>query len=653
MKRSFLINAFLTTFLLIFAASQVAAQEIALASNDVSVHSMDFQGPRQPQELQALLDSFFVEQLREMHIPGAVFILVRNGKVFFQKGYGFADFENHVPVVPEKTEFRVASISKLVTATAVMQLCDRGLIDLDDDINGYLKAFKLDYTFDKPITFRHLLTHTSGLDRQPVGMYTHDKDTPVPLGQCLASHIPAQIAAPGERLNYSNYGMALAGYLVQEISGTPFAQYVEQNIFHPLGMQNSSFEPRPELNPNTAVSYDYKDGKLTRASLDHLNLLPAGGLISTACDMARFLTAHLQNGRYENARILQEATARKMHQQQFTFHASLPGWDCGFYEASYNHHRVLMHSGNGRGCSSLLLLVPDQNLGFFVAYNRWVPEVHEKLIKTFFDHYYPVFGNGALPKMSDHSNGDLKRFCGTYRYLDYPQKSVFKATLLTGKSEEYRITANEDGTLNAFSARWHEVEPLLFQKVDSEEYFAFRPDQDGQVTHIFMLKDMPYVFEKLGPLETKSMQDALVEIFKLIFASGVLFLPIVFLIGRLQGVTEPAESNNVPARKSYMPFLTAGLIFIVCIFNLFFLMEMNIFFDKNIFIYGIPDRTVAALGIPLLTAALAVILAAFSFRVWKRHYWSLFSRIHYTLVTLTSLTFILFLNYWNLLGFRF
>ncbi len=302
-------------------------------------------GPTDPQELETFLDAFFTSQMKELHIPGAVFILVKDGEVFFAKGYGHANLEKRTPVIPDKTIFRVGSVSKLFTATAVMQLYERKQLKLEDYVNKYLRLFQLEQNYPQPVTFANLLTPTAGFDEHFIGQHAGKISEVIPLEQYLATRMPPRTMPPGQVISYNDHGMSLAGYLVEEISGVPFAQYIDENIFQPLGMSRSSFQqpPPPPLLLDIAVGYRYKAGTHRPYQYDYLNTTPIAGAISTATDIARFMIAHLQLGRYRNSRILDEATAREMHRQHFTHHPRLRGRAYGFSEWFENGQRAIFH----------------------------------------------------------------------------------------------------------------------------------------------------------------------------------------------------------------------------------------------------------------------------------------------------------------------
>jgi len=266
-----------------------------------------------PDELEAFVDGVIYSQMDEHNIVGATLSIVQDGEITLSKGYGYADKENKVPVDPAKTLFRPGSTSKLFTWTAVMQLVEQGFIDLDADINEYLDFEIPDelYGWDEagspgPITMAHLLTHTPGFEDKGEGLIVLTTEEMLTLEDYLKKNIPARVFPPGEVMAYSNYGTSLAGYIVELVTGIPFAEYVEKNIYEPLGMEQSTFrQPLPdELEPHTAGGYNFFNGTYHRGSFEYISSLPAGSMSSTAEDLARFMIAHLQKGRYEDTRIL-------------------------------------------------------------------------------------------------------------------------------------------------------------------------------------------------------------------------------------------------------------------------------------------------------------------------------------------------------------
>jgi CubicO group peptidase (beta-lactamase class C family) len=177
-------------------------------------------------DLEAFLDGIVPQQLERENIAGATISVVKDGKLLFARGYGYADVANKKPVVAEETLFRPGSVSKLFTWTAVMQLHEQGKLDLDRDVNEYLD-FKIPDAFGQPITLKNILTHTPGFEEQVKDLFTTGAVSP-DLGQYVKTHIPTRIYPPGTVPAYSNYATALAGYIVERVSGRPFNDYIAE-----------------------------------------------------------------------------------------------------------------------------------------------------------------------------------------------------------------------------------------------------------------------------------------------------------------------------------------------------------------------------------------------------------------------------------------
>ena len=317
-------------------------------------------------ELARFVDPLVSAQMTKEQIPGAVFILVQNGRVLYQRGYGFANLSNQKPVDPEKTIWRIGSISKVFTATAAVQLADRGKYKLTDDVNRYLRKFKVPATFPEPVRFEHLLTHTAGFDEIRPGTRADTEAELLPLGDFLATKL-IRLRPPGRVISYSTYGMTLAGHIVEQVSGLDFETYMTRNIWRPLGMTRTNIVVPDSLKRDLAQGYELDSGVNKPATWEWYHTTPASSINGSAADMGRFMIAHLQNGRYGNARILSESAARDMHRQHATSHPKLAGFAYGFYEDFTNGERILQHGGNVEGFSAQMTLLPEHGVGFFIA----------------------------------------------------------------------------------------------------------------------------------------------------------------------------------------------------------------------------------------------------------------------------------------------
>ena len=321
-----------------------------------------------PVELQAFADTFFREQMEKLHIPGVSFIFIQGSEVVYARGYGYANLETETSINADSSVVRIGSVSKPFVATAVMQLVEQGKLDLYTDINRYLQTFQLKSTFPEPVTLAHLLTHTAGFQDPPYFTYT-DPTKVQPLGPFLASNMPSPTNPPGEIFSYSSYGYALAALIVEEVSGTPFDQYVEQNILSPLKMTHSSYLLSPPLPKHMVTGYQYRDGKQIPQPVDYDDDYPGGSIISTAEDMSHFMLAHLGDGCYQGACILKPTTLTEMHQRQADTPYEGQYVTFGFTEGILDGQRLLGHSGAIRGFGSILDLLPELDAGYFFSFN--------------------------------------------------------------------------------------------------------------------------------------------------------------------------------------------------------------------------------------------------------------------------------------------
>lgn len=345
-----------------------------------------------PFELQSFADAFFAEQMATLHIPGVTFIFVQGGEVVYAKGYGYANLETASSMNADSSVVRIGSVSKLFVATAVMQLVEGGKLDLHTDINQYLISFQLESVFPEPLTLAHLLTHTGGFRDPPDITYTDPQEV-LPLGLFLAANMPSPTSLPGEDFIYSNFGYALAGLIVQDVSGIPFDQYVEENIFNPLKMTRSSYLLAPPLPENIVTGYSYRDGDQIPQPIDYDDDYPGGSIVSTAEDMSHFMLAHLGTGCYQDGCILRASTLAVMHQRQAATPYEGQYVTFGFTEGILDGQRLIGHTGAIRGFGSSLDLLPEHNAGYFFSFNaecldtsacQIVPEFRKQFLERFF-----------------------------------------------------------------------------------------------------------------------------------------------------------------------------------------------------------------------------------------------------------------------------
>ena len=388
------------------------------------------------------------------NIAGAVVVVVKDGQVLLQKGYGYADIAAHKPVDPEDTLFRPGSVSKLFTWTAVMQQVEQGKIDLDRDINTYLD-FAIPPFDGRPVTVRNLLTHTGGFEETNKDLIYAEPSPEPPLDQYLKQNIPARIFPPGTTPAYSNYGATLAGYVVQRVSGEKFADYIDQHIFAPLGMQHATFrQPLPAaLQPLMARGYQNASGQPKAQEV--VGPAPAGSSSLSGADMARFMIAHLQDGQYNGQHILQPATAQTMHNTALNNIPPLNSMLLGFYQMNRNGHRIIGHAGDTQWFHSELSLLLDDHVGLFVSLNSVGEQgaagpIRQALREEFTDRYFPGPGpDGHLDSRTAQANS--AKLAGSYIGSRREETTFF--SLLYYLLENTPVSAEDGGRVSSASLK--------------------------------------------------------------------------------------------------------------------------------------------------------------------------------------------------------
>lgn len=509
--------------------------------------------PLSPADLEAWLDGYMPFALQRADIAGAVIVVVKDGRVLLQKGYGYADVATHRPVDPETTLFRPASVSKLFTWTAVMQQVELGRVNLDQDVNTYLD-FNIPAFHGHPITMRNLMTHTAGFQESLKDLRLTDSTAVPLLREFLKRQIPSRIFPPGQIPAYSNYGTSLAGYIVERVSGHSFEHYVDQHIFAPLGMLHSTFRQPlpPELRPG--MSSGYKLGSEPAQPYEVGGLVPAAGLALTGADMAKFMIAHLQDGEYEGRRILQPATAQMMHDSPLTLISpSLNRMMLGFYELNRNGHRIIGHEGDTPLFHSALELFFDEHVGLFLSLNSLGRDggayaVRSGLLDEFADRYFP--GHHLQGRMSSEvAKADAAKLAGHY---DSSRREETTFASLLNLVLQVSVTADNDGHIVASPVvglggqprPFEEVAPFVWREVSGSGRLAAKV-VNGQVLMWAEDEDSPY----LVYTRTPGWRDATWLIPLLGISLGALLLitlswPISALIRRKYGAPDSVQGSS-------------------------------------------------------------------------------------------------------------
>ena len=349
-------------------------------------------------------------------------VVVSGDQVILDRTYGYANWVTREPVDSFRTEFLIGSITKTFTATAVAQLLERGQIaSLDEPVNKYLKRVQLPPPYGDQVTFWHLLTHSAGFEVRNAGLAALEAQRRPLTPEALRS-VAAEIAhPPGQYSLYANAGAGLLAVLVEDVTGRPIDQYMQENIFNPLGMHHTRINLSPER--PEALVHAYRLGQGT--SPEELGWLPfsayagpIGGISATPQDMTQYIKAHLGTGEFAGRNILQPQTLAKMHAPHFGNHPAVNQFGMQFFTGSWNGRRLVEHGGNWPYNISMLTLVPEEKLGIFIATvgdatggARFMPawEVRARLLTR-------LFGAQAY-EMQPGAAAPLDEYVGRYQQL--------------------------------------------------------------------------------------------------------------------------------------------------------------------------------------------------------------------------------------------
>ncbi|NLD49713.1 MAG: beta-lactamase family protein [Clostridiaceae bacterium] len=603
-------------------------------------------------ELECFINEAFDREMQKFNIPGAAISIVKDNHIILSKGYGYADIDNKKLVEADRTMFRIASVTKLFTANAVMQLVENKNINLNEDINNYLTDFKIKNRYSTKVTMAQLLTHTSGIDSDIIGDLSEKEAEVKPVSQFLKNRMLPVVREPGQFIQYSNYGMALSGCIVEEVSGMSCKDYITKHIFEPLEMENTNFEMNPD---ELAKGYKIENGVLTQQNLKgYFNLYPIGGIVSTVDDMSKFMIAHLNNGEYNKKHILTRTTSIDMHSRHAGFDSTVPGMCYGFAEGFRNGYRTIGHPGySPDGFSTELCLLPDFNLGIFVAVNQGTNNSFpQNFVNEFIDHYFPA----PADSLDDCIMAGVldKRIEGTYRFGEYTRTTLNKGDIF-GAGEDVKVIINKDKSITVHEADPFtgektatvatQVKPMIFKSSDGE-YFAFKLNNDGEVTYMANTSNSWHgTYERISWYEGNLFQ---VGIF--MACSVILLVEIILFIVFATRYFVMKHKHTV--RVSLFVRSVNLLLGINSLLNLLFYgISLTTWGDR--LRYGVPMDVRLLLCIPVITSVITIGLAVASIISWKKKTGSLLFRTNTSIAVITFLIYMWLYNYYNLLGFKY
>ena len=463
-------------------------------------------------ELERFVDGYVRGAMAEHRIPGAVVAVVSPSETLFVRGFGLANADTQERVDAQKHLFRIASISKTFTATAIMQLVEQGKVDLDADIRTYLGDLEFDDSLG-PIKVRHLLVHAPGFEDLVLGYYGDvgalaEKDQ----AQQIAALAPRQVYPPGKVSAYSNFGYALLGEIISRVSGQSYSEYIESQLLEPLAMERTAVSIRStpagkgnarteKLRSDEARAHVWDGGWFEmRTFPGSLPLLePEGGLASTAQDMARWMRFHLNRGELDDVRLLKEDTATRMRTLLASNTDQAAGNAHGFWYTAINGYDVFGHGGSINNFRSRLVLIPELGLGIFVSTNAESGEQLSKLPKRLIEHFFPSDEPLFDKSESDAGKIDLSRFEGKYLGARRSHTTIAK---LFGAASPFSIRRTSDGGQLLVieedgSTLYQPIDDGLFQAPETGEIMRFDDSDSDLGTRVFFSGSPSNTYERV------------------------------------------------------------------------------------------------------------------------------------------------------------
>lgn len=514
----------------------------AVAATGVPASAADGSPPVATQSgIGSTLDELVPASLESHDIPGAT-VAVVDGDETITAGYGVADRESETPVDPAETAFRLGSVSKSVTATAIMEQIQRGELDPQYLLTNYVAD---DIVPDRQVSLAELLTHRGGFESSNRGLWLPDGDRIRPLAAYLRDEPQTQVRDPGTVGSYSNFGYSLAGQALAAVVGKPFHRAMDQTLLNPAGMTNSSFrQPLPDSVAATHATGHSPTGDYRNGQFPLVGLRPAGSLSATADDVARFLRLHLDDGKLDGEQVVEPDTAAATHEQWATHDERLDGMAFGLIEETRGETRTLWHNGATPSFYSHLVLVPEQEFGLFVSFNAPAGSAAaNEVVEGVLDEMLPDSAQESpsldgTPTRADELEGIYRSLRQSHTWHDRATSVLNASTVSVSVADDGALVTEGGGETN----RWIEIEPLVFEHETGRRRIAFGED-DGSVEYLFR-GGSPTAYGRVGGLEQLWIHGVLALVALLGAFSGVVGWPGEALYRRIRA-EEMGQAGDV------------------------------------------------------------------------------------------------------------
>jgi CubicO group peptidase (beta-lactamase class C family) len=596
--------------------------------------------------LPTLIDSLLSYGLEQNMYPGASLTLYHQDTLYFFN-YGYARIQNKLNT-SSSTKYHLGSLGKLLTSIAVLQQVEKSKLDLFTDISDYIGDMGINAEIHgAPLTLHHLLTHSAGFNEVNIGYMARNPEEIITLEEFILQSNPGLFQEPGKEIIYSNYAYALAGYIVQRVTGIEFSDYILNNIFTPLRMKNSSFGFQSDYYQDDQYSSAYNPTKegFSEVLVYPRHAIPAGSLVSSPEDMGIFIKALFNR----STNLLQDDCWNLFFTEQFTVNQLLNGYSYGLEKQSINGKQAWAKGGMLPGALSHILILPDE-FALFLTVNTGNDNFGEFFFKSIFDTFYPQVQQ-AIDWKEDIA---IEKYCGTYRNKRYSRKSADNIVSLFKDNFTIYANVSKDTMLAFHNGAWHHYLPIekgVFQNIDQQtQFFIFKEDSQKRVSTLYRDLNIGGLtiqssFEKTSWYNSPTFVNEHYAIILLIIVSGLTLTLIRLFILVIQWLKKDFQVQKLLPSRIHILLIISILIMMLQIK----LGPLYLFKNTSEFLFGYPPIFKASFLLGYVLIPLSLGLGYSIWQLWKKKQGRLIVKIHLSFIEISLLIHLGYLFYWDLL----
>ncbi|MEM9620064.1 MAG: serine hydrolase domain-containing protein [Pseudomonadota bacterium] len=607
-----------------------------------SLHSAGATRAMPVSQLEAYIDGVMQQALVEQNTVGATVALVQDGRLAVARGYGFADLAEAVPVEARRTGFRIGSITKVLTWMAVLQQVEAGRLDLDADVNEYLRRFKIPTAFAEPVTLRHLMTHTAGFEDNAMNLFAGGPRQLQALALTLGEQMPERLYAPGRMTAYSNYGTALAGLLVANVSGQSWHEYVESQLLKPMGMVGTSTRQPlpPELESRRAQGYLQTGRGFAHQPFSYVALEPAGSGTTTALDMARLMVELLNP---QGTGVLGAESKALLREGAYIADPAVNGMTLGMYQMSTGPARAVGHDGSVWDFNARMVLWPDDNIGLFVAVNTdsggaLVRRLSASLsARLGFDRPSTpaLLAQDSPPEAELNPLADGQAYVGEYHTARRNESNLTRLLVWLDRLQiRYLRELEQLEVQDALGVtRYRQIEPRVFEQIGGTGRLAFATAGSGDVVY---RSELPFAaYTRAAPEDSFGFNRWVLLAWVLAAVSVLVYWPVGWF-----------NDKRAAPGSIWLSALVYASIALMLVFAVRIATAADSSMDFVLRGFAAIEQM---LWMPLLFSVLVLLQVVGLYRVWVRGLWWRARRVHFTLILPVQCLLVWWCWHWQLL----